>query len=280
MATVAERNREIAREWRAIVELPGAWRRASSQAGGLLVAAPGEAGGFFVEVDAVPGRRAYLKPLKKHGWRRAARGKIASDLAYEVGVSVPPVLLTVNEKVPDAERWACVSLLMYPHQFSWGQIRNFLAEGESPIVPEISALMSAPASRAIAFDTWLDQTDHNDHPSNIVFGYEGSAYQSGVFVFLDYAFSMGVSGTWKDEGFRACGPAPFPPRMCGSLSVPVLEQVISAIEAVPDDVVLDVVQRVPWQWLPDDEKQVILAGLLGRRRLVRAALGRYLGRSQ
>lgn len=139
--------------------------------------------------------------------------------------------------------------------------------------------MTAPATRAFAFDTWLDQTDHNDHPSNIVFGYEGSDYQSGMFIFLDYAFSMGVSGTWKAEGYRECRPAPFPPRMCGSVNVPVLEETISQIEAVTENVLADVVNRVPWQWLPDDEKQVILAGLLGRRRLVRQALGSYLGRN-
>ncbi len=276
MGTVADRNREIARQWRDLVELPGGWRRASSQAGGLLVVAPGEAGGFFVELDAVPARRAYLKPLKRHAWRRAAREKIASDLAYELGVTSPPVLLAVNETVPDAERWACVSLLLYPHQFSWGQIRSFLSEGESPIVPELSALMRLPASRAFAFDTWLDQTDHNDHPSNIVFGYEGSDYRSGVFIFLDYAFSMGVAGTWKDGGYRTCRPAPFPPRMCECLNAQVLDQAINEIEALPDALVSDIVHRVPWQWLSDDEKQLLLAGLLDRRRLVRTALQGYL----
>jgi len=275
VTTAADRNREISETWRRLVELPGRWRRSSSQAGGLLVAERGEAGGYFVELDAVPGRRAYLKPLKRHGWRRAAREKIASDLAGEIGVTVPPVLLAVNEAA-DVERWACVSLLLYPHQFSWSQIRNFLGENESPIAGELASMMAAPAARAFAFDTWLDQTDHNDHPSNIVFGYEGNDYRSGEFIFLDYAFSMGVSGGWANEGFRACHAAPFPPRMCSSLNRLVLEEAVQRIEAFSGAKVEDVVNRIPWQWLPDADKQVIVAGLLERRRLVRGALQSYL----
>lgn len=278
MASFGERNREIETAWRALVELPGSWRKSASQAGGLLQVDPtGEAGGFFVELDAAPARRAYLKPLKRHAWKRAAREKIAADLGFEVGVTVPPVLLTVNERVPDAERHACVSLLLYPHQFSWGQLKDFLAEGESPLAAELATLLPAPAARAFAFDTWIGQPDHDDHPSNIVFGYEGSDYLAGAFIFLDYAFSMGVSGGWNNEGFRACGPAPFPPRMCGSVSVSVLEQAITAIESVGDNVIAEVVNRIPWQWLADDEKQVILAGLVARRTMVRAALAGYTG---
>lgn len=276
MSLFADRNLELSRAWRRRVELDGGWRRSASQAGGLLETAVGEAGGFFVELQSVAGRRAYLKPLKRHEWRRAAREKIASDLAFELGVPVPPVLLAVNGQVPDAERWACVSLLLFPHQFSWGQVRSFLADGENPIALELSSLLVQPATRAFAFDTWLGQTDHGDHPSNIVFGYEGREYQSGSFVFLDYAFSMGVSGDWAGDGFRKCGPAPFPPRMCATLSASMLEESITGIESLPDSTLEDIVNRVPWQWLRDDEKQVILAGLSARRALVRNALERYL----
>jgi hypothetical protein len=164
VTTVAERTREISERWRGLVELPGRWRRSSSQAGGLLVAEKGEAGGFFVELDAAPGRRAYLKPLKR----------------------------------------------------------------------------------------------------------------PGEFIFLDYAFSMGVSGSWATEGFRACRAAPFPPRMCSSLITPVLEETLQKIEAFSQARIEEVVNRIPWQWLPDADKQLIVTGLLGRRQLVRPALGSYL----
>lgn len=135
------------------------------------------------------------------------------------------------------------------------------------------------AARALAFDTWVDQTDHGDHPSNIVFGYEGGHYQAGEFIFLDFAFSMGVSGSWANEGFRACGAAPFPARMCSSVDAAVLEETVQKIETLPEGTITSVVERIPWQWLPPEEKQVILAGLLGRRSLVRSALRGYLRRT-
>lgn len=277
MVSFREENQRIAAEWRAQVELPGRWTRSSSQAGLLSVDRDGEAGGFFVELDAVGRRRAYLKPLKRHGWKRAAREKIAADLAFELGVRVPPVLLTENGATADAERFACVSLLLYPHQFSWVQLKEFLADGESAIAAEVATLIPQPAARAFAFDTWLDQTDHGDHPSNIVFGYEDRDYQRGQFIFLDFAFSMGVSGSWANGGFVRCVPAPFPPRMRAVLAPAELAAAVTAIEAIPDEVVTHIVSRIPWQWLADAEKHVILAGLLARRRMVRATLAHYMG---
>jgi hypothetical protein len=64
--------------------------------------------------------------------------------------------------------------------------------------------------------------------------------------------------------------------MCECLNAQVLDQAINEIEALPDALVSDIVHRVPWQWLSDDEKQLLLAGLLDRRRLVRTALQGYL----
>lgn len=277
MRSIADRNCEISDTWRARVEVSGEWKRSSSQAGGLLdVDTGGESKGFFIELEELPGRRAYLKPLKRHAWKRAAREKIASDLAAEILVRVPPVLLAVNGKVPDAERYACVSLLMYPHQFSWGQLKQFLVEGDDSPAAELLPLLAVPAARALAFDTWVGQTDHGDHPSNIVFGYEGTDYQQGEFIFLDYAFSMGAGGNWNSEGFRGCTPAPFPPRMRAIVSPDVMDEAISHIESLRDELVEDVVNRIPWQWLPDEEKDLILSGLRARRTMVRTALGGYL----
>jgi hypothetical protein len=63
--------------------------------------------------------------------------------------------------------------------------------------------------------------------------------------------------------------------MCSTLSSTVLEQAVTTIESVPDELLSEVVTCIPWQWLADEEKQVILAGLKARRTLVRAALAGY-----
>lgn len=192
-------NARLCKEWRGLVELAGEWAKSSNQGGGLFeVARDGEAGGFFVSLGAYPERRAYLKPLKRQpAHRRAAREKIAADLACEVGLCVPPVLLTENGKTTDAERFAAVSLVMYPIQISWGAIDDRLARGEpAEFAPMLPRLPTA-ASHALAFDTWVGQSDHIS-PSNIVFGFESGRAHEGRLVFLDYAYSQGIFGGWDN----------------------------------------------------------------------------------
>lgn len=275
--SVDDSNQRIAGEWRARVETRGGWRKTSSHAGGLFdVDANGEAGGFFVELNELRGRRAYLKPLKRHDWRRAAREKIAADLAWELCITVPPVLLSINEDAR-AERYVCVSLVLFPQQFSWGQLEAHMAEGEGPFAAVRARLINQAASTFV-FDTWLGQSDHQK-PSNIVYGYEGASYADGRFVFLDYAFSMGISGNWAGDGYRRCDPAPFPAYMVENFDEGAVLRSVERVEQVSNAAVEEIVSRIPWQWLRDEERQTILTGLLARRTMVRSSLGRYLERS-
>lgn len=269
-------NASLRAEWRSRVEVRGGWRKSQSHAGGLFdVDQNGEAGGFFVELGELPGRRAYLKPLKKHGWQRAAREKIAADLATDIGVDVPPVLLAINEN-STAERHVSVSLVMYPQQFSWGQLQHHM-EAASPPFSHVSARLPESAARALAFDTWIAQTDH-EKPSNIVYGYEGAKYGAGKFLFLDFAFSMGISDNWSTTA-GVCTEARLPEYLRAHVHRPTLASTIEAIEGVTEATLRDVVDRIPWQWMPDEKKQAILTGLLARRTMVRPALSHYLKES-
>jgi hypothetical protein len=269
-------NARLCKAWRGLVELEGGWSKSASQGGGLFeVARDGEAGGFFVSLEAYPGRRAYLKPLKRQSHRRAAREKIAADLAFELGLSVPPVLLTENGKTADAERFAAVSLVMYPIQISWGAIDDRLARGEpAEFAPMLPRLPTA-ASQALAFDTWVGQSDHVK-PSNIVFGYEDGRAAQGRLVFLDYAFSQGIFGGWDNANHLKCGAAPFPKRLCATVESAAVSDMVQRIESLPDEVITDIVRRIPFQWLREEEGTPILTGLLARRRLVREAMRGYL----
>src|SRR2546426_12623873 len=92
-------NREVAAAWRKICVSPYAWRPCADQANVVS----GEAGGYWVETDSFL-RRGYLKPVKphpdEHTHYRAAREKIACDLSCDLGLSLPPALLTTREDPP------------------------------------------------------------------------------------------------------------------------------------------------------------------------------------
>jgi len=67
----------------------------------------------------VPTRR----PTKVHA--RAAREKIASDPAYDLGLTLPPAVLTIRENPPtDCARFVVVTLALYPRQWRWTRSRG------------------------------------------------------------------------------------------------------------------------------------------------------------
>jgi hypothetical protein len=275
---------EIAAEWRELVDPPYRWTKCRNQAGALDDYREGEGGGFFVQSDGLQGRRAYLKPRQPDAGRvfcRAAREKIASDLAAEVGVCVPPVVLARQFDVAGEENYVCVSLVMYPRQWSWGQVRGLLADrGSTPIGMSVAGLIPKSAAQGLAFDTWVGQTDHADHPHNIILGLDPADELDRRLVFLDYAMAMGVKDAWANGGYAKCAPAPFPAYMLQNLDRKALAETITVIENVPEPRIRDIVGRIPASYLPQEKGAVIADGLVARRLLIRSALAPHLEERQ
>lgn len=272
-------NDELSRLWRAEVSLGCRWRLAPNQAGVLGGAVPaGEAGGLFVMTERWPQRRAYMKPRRRDPdprKARAAREKICADLAHDLGVTVPPVVLAQRDDAPpDEENAVCVSLVLYPRQFPWEQVKRYVDAG--PAGTElIRHHLPVAAAHALAFDTWVGQTDHNDHPHNIVFGYVPGptvTIQDAAYVFLDYAFALGWGGVWEGDGWGVLGQAPFPPAMTGAVDKAALGAILDRIESISDDTIKSVVERIPSRFLAPAEGTLIIEGLVRRRSLVRQLL--------
>jgi hypothetical protein len=284
----------IDRGWRDYATSPWPWRAAgtTNQAGAAMEPAVGEAGGFMVRCEELGNCRAYLKPVRRDygpGRARAAREKIVSDLAFDVNVAVPPVLLMRRDPCPpNEETFVCVSRVMHPRQWSWHQVKRFVVD---PTLSErVNALIMASlpiaAARGLALDAWVDQIDHNDHPHNIIFGYEPGATVSGQFLFLDYAWALGfqLPGTvreegWQDGRWKNAAVPPFPPHMLRFADVDELDRAITRIERVSDLAIRDIVERVPAPYLESDQKSLIVEGLIGRKALVRPMLQTYLTRT-
>jgi len=77
-----------------------------------------------------------------------------------VDVCVPPVVLARRFDAVGEENYVCVSLVMYPRQWSWGQVRGLLADrGTTPVGMSVAGLIPKSAAQGLAFDTWVGQTD-------------------------------------------------------------------------------------------------------------------------
>lgn len=263
---------EIAAEWRKDAISPLTWTPCNNQAG----AAQGEAGGHFVEASGFA-RRAYMKPVYDHEDDqivcRAAREKIAADIAYDLGLPVPPAQLTkwVEGK---SSKPVAVSLVMYPRQFAWLQVRG------QPVPESVYgaalATVLAKGTPMLAFDTWLGQQDHGDHPHNIVWGYEPANMANSGLIFLDYSFSMGYNGSWRDGGWNPVTLVPFPPLLLQYLDKQSLRATVEKIEAYSDAEISAVIQRVPNSHMPPAQRDLLQAGLIGRKTLLRACLQKLL----
>jgi len=290
-------NGVIADEWRQEVEIPSQdWRRAENQAGSNFDYLEGEAGGFFVSVEVADfERRAYLKPGESRGSHhrlniaqqkaRAACEKIASDLAYELDLPVPPAVLSQRSALQDqwCEEEVVISLVMYPRQWSWAQVKAVHGEsgGASPTDAALEKAF-AECTPMLAFDTWVGQRDHEYTRHNIVWGYEPGNLEKSRLVFLDFAYSLGSSGgedfdgEWNDGGWQLVDAAGFPSLIKDCIDGDKLERAIAQIEDLPEREIRTIVDRIPKTFLPPWRAENIKEGLLGRREELRSSLSGIL----
>ncbi len=115
---------------------------------------PGEAGGCHVASGAM---RGYAKPAgrKPDGCPRAAHEKIASDLAYDLKLPVPPVVLWQRATTdPSEETCCCISAIPFDAPHKWGQI-----EAVPTTAARLAKAFSAQASAMSVFDAWVDNRD-------------------------------------------------------------------------------------------------------------------------
>lgn len=172
------------------------------------------------------------------------------------------------------EQACCISLVMYPRQYPWEQIKRFLRTGP-PGTEILRSRVAAAAAAGFAFDTWVGQTDHADHhPHNIVFGYAlgDDPRQPPVeaeYVFLDFAMALGWGGLWEGDGARQMGVAPFPVSMITAIDTIALGGMLDRIESISDAAIADIVNRLPDDYLPADQRDAIARGLQYRRSIVR-----------
>ena len=227
----------------------------------------GESQGFWVEHG---GLRGLLKPSKPdaadiRALPRAAHEKIAADLAFDLGLPVPPAVLVDGKACGGLVQAAVVSLVLYPEVHRWDHVTATPAS--LAIGSHILRSTRAAWSGIVAFDAWLGNTDRHN-ATNLLIGIDTSTESpSAEAVFCDYANSM-LYSQWKKGS-------------CPAVAVPDVVLVLSAlrdrdaalataekIRAYSAEKIAEIVNRIPETHLAPEGREVIIECLAERGKAV------------
>ena len=135
-------------------------------------------------------RSAFVKPRPgPENKLLVAREKISSDLAYLLGLPVAPVVVRCP-MAPDWPNYTAMSLVVSSSARLWG------AGGDKHI-----AIAAEILEHLRVFWTWIGDTDHNNHPGNLLFMVNGSKIELCA---IDHAFTL----------CRQCHPDPLAVPAC------------------------------------------------------------------
>src|SRR6266480_2193467 len=254
----------IASSWRRNVITVDPWKPT-----GIPGAAGGEAQGYYVTSGTV---NAYAKPSKLDPLPKAAHEKIASDLAFDIGLPVPPATLLNWGKPPVGDQpHVVLSLIPFLSVHKWGEIKA---------VPSLEAQlkqeMRSVASAIVPFDTWLGNQDRVNNDGNILVSKDkvDPATKLGV-VYVDFSNSMLVR--WRSSDFEtvdAIGIYPIDPK---DVDISAMDVVTSKIETMQDEEIKAVVNGLPNEFIDDSDRRIVQDALLFRKSNIRAALKKIYG---
>jgi hypothetical protein len=188
---------------------------------------------------------------------------IASELAYHLGVPVPPVGFCYDN---EGGKFV-ISIRAYEEISSYKDIKF------SPT--DIQAL-NVTFSESAVFHTWIAEADHAANPENIVANPRAEDGKPQVS-FIDHA--MCLTSVWH----AAHPPATFPSEYYIGANQMVRESVLDAIrrvDRVSERVLESIISRVPPSLLPPAEAKAIHECLRRRSGELRSAFAIVLGEAQ
>lgn len=229
----------------------------------------GITGGWFVHNGGIEG---YAKPSRFPGPKNpdeignptAAHEKIVSDLAYELRLPVPPVILwDRGEKVAKAPRQCCVSALPFWPAHPWRYVLQ---------TPKAAArwlpVLSSGASAMGVFNSWLGNVDRVNGENLIL----SEALPDGALGFAYIDFTRTMSLRWREgpPSMQVALDTHFP----GSapLDNEAIRATLSAICNLQEGTIRQIVRGIPEGFLSPRRSACIVDGLLGRREPLVAAV--------
>lgn len=210
-------------------------------------------------------RIAWMKPdYHDPNEPKPAREKIASDLAYELGLPVPPVLLHRAK----GGVLSCLSLVCHDIRFELGDLYDS-TKPDIGLPASIVECISKANSLAdiVALDAWLYNWDRvNLRNTLVAIEHSGAELQ-----FLDFGFAM----RWKETNLTDFRSVSLPPVLSQMRNEAATRRMAERISDLPTEIVTSIVGRVPSDFLSDSARQLLLKGLLSRKEMLLPAFSAW-----
>lgn len=191
----------------------------------------------------------------------AAHEKIVSDLAYQLRLPVPPVILWDRADAKAQEwRWCSISAWAFPGA------RKFAELGAT--IPAASRGRSQQSlSAMVAFDCWVGVEDRNN--DNLVVDADYKSEQPTAHI--DYSWSL--SHNWTKGNFPRAGTLHQYCTPLGGLLRDEMKATADQIAGLDKGTIQMIVSRIPGEFLPKDCAELIIEGLVTGQQAIHGALG-------
>jgi len=213
------------------------------------------------------GAKAWAKPARDNPGdiNCAAHEKIASDLGQLLGLPIPPVSLSRRTAGTGMAPVVAISYEALPQGRPWAQAENLLT-------PEIKATIRATMSAMWAFHAWVNDSDHNWNPGNIIV--ELHATEPTRLAFIDYSFAL--SKYWNPPAPPVAPMPLFPwherPGDYAPCDDAAMHEIITRIEKLSLRDFDTLIKRIPADCLATELAGRLVDGLEARRHDLRKIL--------
>lgn len=197
---------------------------------------------------------------KGDGINREAHEKIVSDLAYFLGLPVPPAVLWRRPQWPPGAHPRCsISATAFIQPLDLGPNMHLIV---GPLLDDARRIASAIA----AFDSWVGVQDR--HPGNALIDADTS--RGLKMAFIDYAYSL--SHSWKHNPISFQLVNTFATSF-GGVVLNVVAEIVDLIVALPQQAIESAVGSIPEDFMPLADRQLVMAQLLQRRSTLGSVCG-------
>jgi hypothetical protein len=198
------------------------------------------------------------KPSKAGAVPFAAQEKIASDLAFDLRLPVPPVILWDRgpQQSGDCQHVA-ISAVPFPQPREWSKVKS-----DAALMAVIRPKMVASVSAMCVFDAWLHNNDHHDHPGNLLLSLGTEPEPTLHVAYIDYSHSL--LNNWPGDEWNGTFCPPIYDPAC-QVDLVVARNTIQSIEGLEEQPVREIVERIPDAYISPAQKAKLASGLLDRK---------------